>query len=133
MEPMRDDKTQPVRPPVFRESSGFAAWLASTGSALAFTARRVGKAFLVGVNEQGGVSLFERTFEGAAGLAAHGGALHIGCENGVWRLEALQDGAGAHGYDRVYAPQEYSLTGNVSVHEMAVCQGELHFLSLIHI
>jgi uncharacterized protein (TIGR03032 family) len=119
-------------PPVrFLESAGFTEWLVSANLALAFTARRVGKVFLVGVNPQGGLSLFERTFEEAAGLAVSGDTLYLGTKAHIWRFENVAPTRDARfAYDRAYAPRSAHATGDVAVHEMAVGRdGRLAFVA----
>ncbi len=88
---------------------------------LAFTARRANKLYFAGVNEQGGLSLFERTFGNASGLAVRGNTLLLGTDHQLWRLEnALPPGGTQDGYDRVYVPRTSHVTGDVAMHEIAV-------------
>jgi hypothetical protein len=51
-------------------SRHFVPWLAETGGGLAFTTYQAGKLFLIGVRPEGRLSVFERTFARAMGLAA---------------------------------------------------------------
>ncbi|MDZ7906486.1 MAG: DUF4915 domain-containing protein [Cypionkella sp.] len=50
-------------------SRGFTSWLAATGGSLAFTTYQAGKVFFLGVRPDGTLSVFERSFPRAMGLA----------------------------------------------------------------
>ena len=50
-------------------SRGFNDWLAASGGSLAFTTYQAGKLFLIGLKPDGALSVFERTFPRAMGLA----------------------------------------------------------------
>ena len=46
----------------------FTAWLAGQKASLAFTTYQAGKLFLIGLKPDGGLSVFERTFDRCMGL-----------------------------------------------------------------
>lgn len=102
-------------------SRHFNAWLAQQGASLAFTTYQAGKLFLIGVKQDGRLSVEERTLQRCMGIAAHGTSLWVSTLYQVWRFEnALPDGQSQQGYDRVYVPRMSFVTGDVDVHEMAV-------------
>lgn len=119
-------------PPVTLDASrGFLFWLDGVGSSLAFTTYQVGKVFVAGLNDQGRLSVTERTFPRCMGLCAQGDDLWLSSLWQIWRLtNTLPPGETRDGYDRVYVPQEASTTGDIDVHDMAVdADGRLLFVS----
>ena len=118
---MENESPAAVAAPRFLPSPGFTDWMTRNSLSLAFTARRANKLYFAGVNEKGGLSLFERTFDNASGLAVRGNTLLLGTDHQLWRLEnALPSGKTQEGYDRVYAPRASHVTGDVAMHEIAV-------------
>jgi len=102
-------------------SRGFVDWLISQNVALAFSTYQTGKLFLVGHNEQGQLSGYERTFERAMGLAGDGQSITMATLYQLWRLEnVLQTGETLEGYDRHYVPQVGQTTGDLNVHDVAL-------------
>jgi uncharacterized protein (TIGR03032 family) len=107
-------------------SRQFTAWLAETGIGLAFTTYQTGKLFLLGLQPDGRLSVFERTFNRAMGLAAHespqgGRQLYLSTLYQLWRFDdALEPGRTHHGYDRLYVPQLAWTTGDLDVHDVGV-------------
>src|SRR5687767_3579063 len=69
----REDNTQHLmaETPKFELSASrqFTSWLREQRISLAFTTYQTGKLFLLGLREEGKLSVFERTFERAMGLA----------------------------------------------------------------
>ena len=53
------------------------AWLAEQQASLAFTTYQAGKLFLLGLQPDGRLSVFERTLERCLGMTAVGGALYV--------------------------------------------------------
>ena len=68
-------KTKNQAPLEVTTSSGFTEWLAECGASIAFTTDRAGKLFLVGHNDEGKLSIFERSFDRTRGLAMAGDSL----------------------------------------------------------
>ncbi len=107
-------------------SRHFTAWLAETGIALAFTTYQTGKLFLLGLQPDGRLSVFERTFNRAMGLAVHdspqgGRQLYLSTLFQLWRFDdALEPGQGHQGYDRLYVPRLAWTTGDLDIHDVAV-------------
>ncbi|MAG96059.1 MAG: TIGR03032 family protein [Rhodospirillaceae bacterium] len=102
-------------------SRQFTAWLAEQNLSLAFTTYRAGKLFLIGLNADGKLSIFERTFERCMGLFASQSGLVMSSLYQLWRFEnALPAGEMHDGYDRAYVPQVGYVTGDLDIHDVAL-------------
>ena len=105
-------------------SRQFTSWLAEQRVSLAFTTYQSGKLFLLGLNADGRLSVFERTFERCMGLCAtaDGRTIWMSSLYQLWRFEnALPFGEIAPGgFDRLYVPQVGSTTGDVDAHDIAL-------------
>ena len=55
----------------------FMSWLSSQNASLAFTTYQAGKLFLIGTNNDGSMSIFERTFNRSMGLSVAKGQLWL--------------------------------------------------------
>jgi uncharacterized protein (TIGR03032 family) len=124
---MADPSVTPASPqPVFEltTSPHFAAWLAAQRASLAFTTYQTAKLFLIGLQPNGRLSIFERTLERVMGLHATASTLWLSTLYQVWRFEnALGSGETFQGYDAVYTPRESRVTGELDVHDIAVDDG----------
>ncbi len=102
-------------------SRQFTAWLAEQRMSLAFTTYQTGKLFLIGLQPDGRLSVFERTFNRCMGLWADGQTLWMSSLYQLWRFEnALAPGQQANGYDRLYVPQMGYTTGDLDLHDLVV-------------
>jgi uncharacterized protein (TIGR03032 family) len=102
-------------------SRQFTAWLAEQKASLAFTTYQAGKLFLLGLQPDGQLSVFNRTFERCMGLWASPQRLLMSSLYQLWRFEnALPPGQTHQGYDRVYVPQLGWTTGDLDIHDIAV-------------
>lgn len=102
-------------------SADLARWLAAARVSLVFTTRRAGKLFFVGLNQQGRISIFERSFEQARLLHGAAETLFVSTLFQIWRFEnVLADGQQAEGYDRLFVPQAAYTTGNLDIHDVAL-------------
>jgi hypothetical protein len=102
-------------------SRQFTSWLAEQNLSLAFTTYQAGKVFFIGLQANGQLSVFERTFERCMGLYAEGSTLYMSSLYQLWRFEnALSAGQVHSGYDAVYVPQVGYITGDVDVHDVVV-------------
>ena len=106
-------------------------WMAGQNLSLALTTYQVGKLFLLGRNEAGGMSVFERTFNQCMGLCPSANGFFMSSLYQVWRFEnALAPGQWSEGYDRLYVPQVGYTTGNLDIHDMALdADGQLVFVN----
>lgn len=96
-------------------------WLVEQAVSVAFTTYQAGKLFFVGVQPDGGLSLFERTFNRCMGLCAAGDTLWMSSLVQLWRFEnALAPGARHEGYDALFVPRMAYTTGDLDIHDIAV-------------
>ena len=102
-------------------SEGFAGWLHEHGLALAVSTYQIGKLFLLGAPGPGSLSVTERTFERALGIAVAGSSLYLAGLNAIWRFEnVIPPGGELEGHDAVYVPQTAWFTGDVFAHDVGV-------------
>jgi uncharacterized protein (TIGR03032 family) len=103
-------------------SRHFPEWLASTGGSLAFTTYQAGKLFLIGLQPDGRLAVFERSFPRCMGLGVSkdGRSLVLATEYQVQRFDNIvapgQTGEG--GGDAVYAPHAAWVTGDLDAHDI---------------
>ncbi|MBI5155057.1 TIGR03032 family protein [Candidatus Poribacteria bacterium] len=103
----------------FRCSTGFRPWLRQMNLSLAFSTYEAGKVFLVGLNEDGTLSVFDRRFDRAMGLWANGERMILATTYQLVVFHNLLPPGGTHeGYDRLYAPRVSYVTGNLDVHDV---------------
>ena len=96
----------------------FPSWLSAQGASVAFTTYQAGKLFLIGVNEDHKLSIFERTIERPMALHADGGALYLSSLYQLWRFEDMARGQVVEGYDRLFVPRQSWVTGDVDIHDV---------------
>lgn len=100
------------------------AWMAEQRLSLAFTTYQSGKLFLLGLQPDGRLAAFERTFNRAMGLCVHGRQLYLSTLYQLWRFDdALEPGQSHQGHDRLYVPQLAWTTGDLDIHDVAVTGG----------
>ena len=127
---------QPKQPTLsISASRQFTPWLAEQVVSLVFSTYQAGKLFFLGLKADGGLSIFERTFERCMGLAVSGDTLYMSSLYQLWRFQnALSPGENYQGYDRLFVPQMSYTTGDVDVHDIVVPDGatvgEKHTVSL---
>src|SRR5438105_2535303 len=114
-------------------SRQFTAWLAEQRVSLVFSTYQTGKLFLLGLQPDGRLSIFERTFNRCMGLWSDGQTLWMSSLFQLWRFENfLPAGQTANGYDRLYVPQAAHTTGDIDVHDLAVDgRGRLIFVNTL--
>lgn len=97
----------------------FSSWLAGTGGALAFTTYQAGKVFLIGLQRDGRLSVFERTFERPMSLGAARGRFWMSSRFQLWRFENFLDaGEMRDGFDALYVPVTGHTTGDIDIHDI---------------
>ncbi len=102
-------------------SRQFTAWMAEQRVSLAFTTYQAGKLFLIGLQPDGRLSVFERTFSRCMGLSATDQTLWMSSLYQLWRFDnVVESGQVGDGYDRLYVPQVAYTTGDLDVHDVAV-------------
>ena len=114
------------RVPVFEVSGSrqFTSWLAEQTISLVLTTYQAGKVFFVGLQPDGRLSVFERTFNRCMGLYIHNNSLYLSSLYQLWRFEnALAPGQQHKGYDALYVPQLGYITGDLDIHDIALPAG----------
>jgi uncharacterized protein (TIGR03032 family) len=104
-------------------SRGFNQWLFSTGGSIAFTTYQAGKLFFLGLNPEGQLSVFERTFPRCMGMAVSADTrqLYLATANQMFRFDnALPDGETHNGYDTLFVPRVSWITGDLDIHDVAL-------------
>lgn len=97
----------------------FGPWLAGAGASLAFTTYQAGKLFLIGLKPDGGLSVFERTFDRCMGLGVGSGRLWMSSLYQLWRFENFLDPGTLHdGYDALWVPVTGHTTGDIDIHDI---------------
>lgn len=102
-------------------SRQFTAWMAEQRVSLAFTTYQAGKFFLLGLQPDGRLDIFNRTFERCLGMGFCGDTFWLSSLYQLWRFEnLLETGQHHQGYDRLYVPQVAYTTGDLDIHDVAV-------------
>ena len=114
-------------------SRQFPEWLAEQDVSLGFTTYQAGKIFLIGLQPNGRLSIFERTLNRCMGMTAAYNSLYISTLWQLWRFEnALLPGQVQDGYDRVFVPQVGYVTGDLDIHDLGVDgDGRLVFVNTL--
>jgi uncharacterized protein (TIGR03032 family) len=114
-------------------SRQFPDWLIENKCSLLFTTYQAGKLFLIGMKQDGHLSIFERTFPRCMGLCLRDKTLYMSSLYQIWRFEnALPSGQAFQEYDAVFVPQMSYVTGDLDVHDMAIDNnGELIFVNTL--
>jgi uncharacterized protein (TIGR03032 family) len=114
-------------------SRNLPGWLHEQRVSLAFTTYQTGKLFLVGLQPDARLSVFERTFNRCLGLWGDGQTLWMSSLFQLWRFEnTLPAGQMANGYDRVYVPRVGYVTGDLDIHDVAVtADGRVVFINTL--
>ncbi len=99
----------------------FNSWLAGQRASLVLSTYQTGKIFLIGLQPDGRLSIFERTLERIMGMYATAGTIHVSTLYQIWRFRnVLKPGETFQGYDAVYVPRESRVTGDVDIHDIVV-------------
>ncbi|MGB5969552.1 MAG: TIGR03032 family protein [Spirulinaceae cyanobacterium] len=114
-------------------SRQFTSWLTEQNLSLSFTTYQAGKIFFVGLQSNGKLSIFERSFDRCMGLYAAENSLYFSSLYQIWRLEnALPPGQIQNDHDCLYVPQMSYVTGDLDIHDLAIKQEEEQ-LSLVFV
>lgn len=102
-------------------SRQFTHWMLEQRLSMAFTTYQAGKLFLLGLQPNGRLSVFERTYNRCLGLWTNGQTMWMSSLYQLWRFENVLDlGQSASGYDRLYVPQVGYTTGDLDIHDVTV-------------
>lgn len=103
----------------FNGSRLFTAWLKGAQASLVVSTYQAGKVFLLGMRQDGRLSVFERTFERPMGLGISTGRFWMSALNQLWRFENfLEPGEIRDGYDALYVPVTGHTTGDIDIHDI---------------
>ncbi|MCA9122138.1 MAG: TIGR03032 family protein [Planctomycetaceae bacterium] len=115
-------------------SRQFPEWMAEQRVSLAFTTYQTGKLFMIGLQPNGRLSIFERTFNRCMGLYGDRQTLWMSTLYQLWRLENVVEPGQAvgEGYDCLYVPQVGYTTGDIDVHDIVVADsGQVVFVNTL--
>jgi uncharacterized protein (TIGR03032 family) len=114
-------------------SRQFTNWMHEQQLSLAFTTYQAGKLFLLGLQPDGRLSVFERNFNRCLGLWGDGQTIWMTSLYQLWRFEnVLEPSQSAGGYDRLYVPQVGYTTGDLDIHDVAVeASGRVVFVNTL--
>lgn len=116
-------------------SRQFESWLGEQNINIAFTTYQAGKLFFLGLDQEGKLSVFNRTLERCMGLAFGENVLWVAGLYQIYKfVDAMQEHKGeAEGaYDTLFVPQASSFTGDVDTHDMAAGrEGALYFVNTL--
>lgn len=107
-------------------SMDFVYWLAENRISLGFSTYLSGIFALVGRQENGKLSVFERGLASPMGMFLKGNHLFVASRQTIWQFRnilapgQLQDGL----YDRLFLPKKGIITGYVDIHDLVVDNSE---------
>ena len=103
-------------------SRGLAGWLAQHRLSLAISSYQTGRIYLVGSDQKGRVSFFERIFERAMGVVGNAQRIYLGGLYQLWRFEnVLRPNEVIHGqFDKCYVPRNAQTIGDLDIHELGI-------------
>lgn len=107
---------------VLTASRGLVGWMARERTSFAFTTYQAGKMFMVGLQPDGKLSVFERTFNRCMGMHADDSAQTLWMTSlyQLWRFENYIPAGGStpDGYDRLFVPTLGHTTGDIDIHDL---------------
>lgn len=120
--------SNPAAPPVdgsFKmiASRGFKEWLAEQPGALSFTTYQAGKIFVLGMRQNGDLTVNERNLARCMGYAVSPDSQHLYVSSHYQIhhfINQVAPGQLYEGFDRVYLPRTSYNTGDLDVHDMIV-------------
>ncbi|BAQ65000.1 TIGR03032 family protein [Geminocystis sp. NIES-3709] len=102
-------------------SRNFIDWLQSQQISLSFTTYQSSRLMFLGVNNEGGISGFERVFDRAMGLYSTCERIYLSSRYQIWQLDnVLESGQLYQGYDRLYIPRIAYTTGDIDIHDLVI-------------
>ena len=120
---MNEQSPSAARGPGFEVTGSrhFLEWLDGLDAGLVATTYHSNRLFLLGVKPDGRLSVFQRMFERAMGLAADPERLYLATRFQLWKFEnVLRPGETEGAYDRYYKPHMSWTTGDIDIHDMAI-------------
>ncbi len=103
-------------------SRQFLSWLHEQNLSLAVTTYKANRLFLFGLQPNGKLSVFQRTFPRCMGLTAVGSQrLYLSSLYQLWQLEnSLRPNQQQNGYDALFVPQIGYTTADIDIHDIAL-------------
>ena len=116
-------------------SPNLISWLRTEQISLALTTYQTSRLMLIGVDNEGKFSGFERLFNRAMGLYATDNSERLYLASGyqVWQLDnVLTSGQLYNNYDTLYIPRIGYTTGDIDTHDITVnSQGKIIFVNTL--
>ncbi|MEO1374142.1 MAG: TIGR03032 family protein [Cyanobacteria bacterium J06635_10] len=114
-------------------SRNFISWLQQQQISIALTTYQSSRLMLIGINDEGTFSGFERIFDRAMGLYATPDRLYLSSRYQLWQLDNITTpGELYNGYDKLYVPRIGYTTGDLDIHDIAVDNsGQVIFVSTL--
>jgi uncharacterized protein (TIGR03032 family) len=106
---------------VLTTSRQFTEWLARANATIVFTTYQAGKVFFPGINAEGRLAVFERSFPRCMGLgvSANNRTVILATEHQLLRFDnVVPAGALSGQHDAVFAPHMAWITGDVDAHDV---------------
>lgn len=105
-------------------SRALTRWFATENISLAISTYQAGKLLLIGTKSDGGLAVFERTFNRCMGLWSDSQTIWMSTRYQMWRLENMLAGEQPDGeFDRLFVPQVGYTTGDIDIHDTHVDGG----------
>ena len=102
-------------------SRHFLDWLSGLRAGLALTTYHSNRLFLLGVKRNGSLSVLQRVFERAMGLAVTPEGLILATRWQLWQFQnALAPGETVGDYDRLFRPHLAWTTGDLDIHDIGL-------------
>lgn len=109
---------------VITSSRHATSWMAEHRVSLGFSTYQAGKLFLIGLQPDGRLSIYERTFSRCMGLAVSPDArqLWMATQYQLWRLDNYVPSSGKtpDGYDALFVPTVGYTTGDIDTHDIVL-------------
>lgn len=114
-------------------SRNFLNWLVQQQISLGLTTYQSCRLMLLGVDNEGKFSGFERIFDRAMGLYATADRLYLSSRYQLWQLDNIvSPGQVYNGYDKLYVPRIGYTTGDLDIHDVVVDNsGRVIFVSTL--
>lgn len=105
----------------FSISPALYPWLEEQNCSIAYTTYKNSRIFFLGRKPDGRLSIFERLFAHAMGLAASSERLYLASQYQIWKFDNVTAEKEQYkGYDRLYVPTVGHTTGNIDCHDVVV-------------
>ncbi len=106
----------------YHPSIDFVLWLAENHLSLGFSTYLSGIFALVGRQENGKLSVFERSLASPMGMFLKDERLYVASRQTIWCFDNILTSGQLHDgtYDRLFLPKKGTITGYVDIHDLVV-------------